>query len=288
MIIDGKLLADEILLHLTGAVTKLKTGGITPTLAVILVGDDPGSLAYIRQKQKAAEKIGATVIFDHQPPTITPEILKGLVDKYNADPGVHGVIIQRPVPTELGDVSIILDSVAHQKDVDGFLPGSPFDVPVAAAVGETLRDVKCHVANITSEELTDDECIGWLQKQNIVIVGRGSTAGKPIADYLANRHCATSIIHSKTPDPDLMMKNADIIVSCVGRERVVTKDTIKPGVILIGVGLWRDTTGKLRGDYDEGDIIDVASFYTPTPGGIGPINVACLMQNLIKACTLNL
>lgn len=246
-----------------------KTQGTVPTLAVIQIGDNPASMAYIKQKQKAAERIGANLIFNHQPATINKNKFKNLVQRYNIDPAVHGIIIQRPVPEAMGDVSTILDSILPKKDIDGFLPNSPFDVPVAVAVGEILKSI--HVD---------------MDHAQFVIIGRGETAGAPIARYLEKRHCATSVIHSQTPDPEKIMKNADVIISCVGKSQVVTKKSLKSGAVLISVGIWRDADGKLHGDYDEASIADIASYYTPTPGGVGPVNVACLMQNLIKACTL--
>jgi methylenetetrahydrofolate dehydrogenase (NADP+)/methenyltetrahydrofolate cyclohydrolase len=269
MIIDGKLLSDAILSRLSGEVTMYKTQGIIPTLAVIQIGDNPASMAYIKQKQKAAERIGANLIFNHQPAAISKDKFKNLVQRYNSDPNVQGIIIQRPVPKEMGDVSTILDSIRPEKDIDGFLPNSPFDVPVAVAIGEILKSI--HVD---------------MDHAQFVVIGRGETAGAPIARYLEKRHCATSVIHSQTPDPEKIMKNADVIISCVGKSQVVAKKFIKAGAILISVGIWRDDAGKLHGDYDEADIATVASAYTPTPGGVGPVNVACLMQNLIKACTL--
>ncbi|MEK7532934.1 MAG: bifunctional 5,10-methylenetetrahydrofolate dehydrogenase/5,10-methenyltetrahydrofolate cyclohydrolase [Patescibacteria group bacterium] len=304
MKIDGKALAESILSELTQKVTVLKSQGITPTLAVILIGDNPASLAYIRQKQKAAERIGAKLLLNHARPasrseagetkTMNPEELLRLIQKYNNDPNVHGLIVQRPLPDSMGDTKGIVGAVAPHKDVDGFVPNSPFDVPVARAVWEIIGSTRQN-------------------PKHIVVIGRGETAGKPIANYLHrlfatsttdvatksrgfatsqkerrdNQHCTTSLIHSHTSHPKEIMQRADIIISCVGKERVVTGDCVKPGAMLISVGIWRDSSGKLRGDYNEEEIANVASFYTPTPGGVGPVNVACLMQNLIKACMMS-
>ncbi len=286
MIIDGKAIAEAILTHLTQETALLKSRGITPTMAVIQVGDNPASLAYIRQKQKAAERIGATVVLHHVS-GITKAELAQLVGQYNADAAIHGLIIQRPLPQELGDVSAILDSVVLPKDIDGFLPNSPYDVPVAVAVGEMLRNV--HDSEFSADADTTKTRIhflDWLKTKNIAIIGRGSTAGAPIRRYFEKLHCATSVIHSHTPDPDTLLRHADIIVSCVGKREVVTQHAVKTGAILISVGIWRDEQGKLHGDYEPEDISDNASYYTPTPGGVGPVNVACLMQNLVKACTM--
>lgn len=256
MKIDGKAIAEEILGSLARDVSSLKKHGVTPTLAVVMIGDNPLSLAYIKQKQKAAEKIGATIVMSN---TISD------LKHFNNDPSIHGIIVQRPVPKGIGEYH-----VTQKKDVDGFELNSPFDVPVAMAVWEIIKSIHNTQYPI----------------QNFVVVGRGETVGAPITNYLLKKECATSVIHSQTPNPKEIMKQADIIISCVGKERVVTQDAVKPGAILISVGLWRDETGKLRGDYEEEEIADVASFYTPTPGGVGPVNVACLMQNLIKACMM--
>lgn len=287
MRIDGKALAEAILTDLADQVKEITAGGVTPTLAVILIGDNPASLAYIKQKQKAAERIGARVIFDHQTTSVTGGGLYNLIAKYNSDPSVHGLIIQRPIPQDVGNVEDVLMKVQKIKDVDGFLPDSPFEVPVAAAVGEILRTV--YHSPITTDHTraqNENGFLSWLVKKDIVIIGRGETAGAPIARYFQKLECATSIIHSQTPDPEKIIASADIIVSCAGKERVVTGKSIKQGCILVSVGIWRDAAGKLRGDYDEPDISGVAGWYTPTPGGVGPVNVACLMKNLIKACRI--
>lgn len=270
MLIDGKELADQILENIATDVARLKSQSITPTLAVILIGDDPASLAYIKQKQNAAAKIDATVLFDHLPVTTTREQLKEKILSYNTNPSIHGLIIQRPIAKELGDVTDILTLVDITKDVDGFLPNSPFAVPVALAVEKILKSISNTQIPIS----------------NMVIIGRGETAGKPIAEHFMKLGFTPTVIHSHTPNPKELMQSADIIVSCVGKEHVVTSDDIKDGVVLISVGIWRDKEGKLHGDYDEIDIQDKASWYTPTPKGVGPVNVACLMQNLVKSCMI--
>jgi len=255
MRIDGKAIADGILAELANDVKKRH---ITPTLAVILVGDNPESLAYIRQKQKATEKIGGRFIFEKLPKTTLPKELAARVAMYNRDPSVHGLIVQRPLPDGLSA------AVRPIKDIDGFMPDSPYEVPIARAIFTLLKNID-------------------VKHKNIVIVGKGETAGKPIAEAFAKKQCATSVITSKTPNHKEIMQSADIIISCVGKERIVTPDAVKPGAILISVGLWRSGDGTLHGDYEENEIKDIASFYTPTPGGIGPLNIASLMQNLVLA-----
>ncbi len=286
MRIDGKALADTILASLSKDVSVLRKNGVIPTLAVILIGNDPASLAYIKQKQKAAQTIGANVIFEHHDTSLTGGGLYNCIAKHNADPAIHGLIVQRPIPHEVGIVTDVLKKVHPAKDVDGFLPNSPFNTPVAIAVGEIIKTVYVsHAADASSPK--SKTYTEWLKEKHIVIIGRGETAGEPIYRYFEKQDCTTSQIHSKTDDPKRIIRSGDIVISCVGKERVVTQDELKPHAILISVGIWRDTDGKLRGDYDESDIADHVSAYTPTPGGVGPVNVACLMQNLIKACTMN-
>lgn len=289
MKIDGKAIADGVLTKLSVQVAAFKDKGIIPTLTVILVGDDPGSLSYIKQKQKAIDVIGAKCIFEHLPVTTLRSKLAEIINRFNNDPAVHGVIIQRPLPSSISSIGDILNSVVPAKDIDGFLPHSPFVSPVAMAVGEILQNIQHHISHIKYQDQnieTDNNFWSWLRTKKIVILGRGETAGKPVAAYLALQQCATSIIHSQTPDPQELIRGADIIISCVGKQGVITKNIISTGVILISVGIWRDADAKLHGDYKEDEICEVASFYTPTPGGVGPVNVASLMKNLILAYSL--
>lgn len=283
MVIDGKGIAETILIKLSDTVATLKKSGITPALAVILVGDDPGSLSYIRQKQKAAERIGAKLLFEHFPDTISPVTLASAIAHYNNDQTVHGIIIQRPVPQFIGEVGDILNSVTSAKDVDGFLPDSPFEVPVARAVVTILQHIH---DDLRDKALIQTDFMPWIQGQCITVLGRGETAGKPIAELLAAYACSVSVINSKTPDPEKIIRQSDIVISCVGKPRTITRRMIRSGTVLISVGLSRSDDGKLHGDYEADDIQESASFYTPTPGGVGPVNVASLMHNLVDACIM--
>lgn len=271
MKIDGKAIANDILNHL---ISDLKNKQVVPTMAVILISDNPASLSYIKQKQKAAESIGAKVILDQLSDDINVETLKQVIEKYNTNPHVHGLILQRPVPAHIESAQMYR-YISANKDVDGFVPGSPFKVPVAAAVTATLKKVLHTVKGVNFYD--------WLRSKKIAVIGRGESAGKPIADMFLKDGCKVEIVHSKTNNPDEIIKSADIVVSCVGKANIVRHDNIKKDSILISVGLWRDQVGKLHGDYEEDDIKDTAGFYTPTPGGMGPVNVACLMENLVKA-----
>ncbi len=271
MKIDGKMIAEKMLVDLAGQVAKLKERGVTPTMVVILVGDNPASLSYIKQKEKAAEKIGAKLILKTYDSRLKTEELQSIVEKYNSDPSAHGLIIQRPLPNDIQTIPV----VDLHKDIDGFVPGSAFEVPVARAVLNILNFARSHPARNCRERP--------LKEQHIVVIGRGETAGRPIADVLVKKGCNVTVVHSQTQNPDEIIKGADIVISCVGKPNVVRRDNIKKDAFLLSVGIWRDSEGKLHGDYDENVIAETASFYTPTPGGVGPVNVACLMQNLVLA-----
>jgi methylenetetrahydrofolate dehydrogenase (NADP+)/methenyltetrahydrofolate cyclohydrolase len=281
MILDGKALAETMLTTQVSQVATLKQQGITPHLAVILVGDDPGSLSFIKQKQKAADRIGATLTFDHLPATTSAETLASAISYYNEDTAVHGLIVQRPVPVT--DIGEILASVKPSKDVDGFVKHSLFEVPVARAVLSLLEHAH---QTLSAQGFATDAFAHWLAQQTISVVGRGETAGKPIATMLQKHGAHPYIIHSQTEHPETTLRASSIIISCVGKPNTIASSSVESGTILISVGLWRDQQGKLHGDYDEEKIRTKAGFYTPTPGGVGPVNVASLMQNLIDACIL--
>lgn len=281
MRIDGRAIADQILDTLRAKVSTIKKRGVTPTLAVILVGNDAGSISYIKQKEKAAQGIGAKLLLEQLPETTSLEILDSTIARYNHDPSVHGLIVQRPVP--LTGAQKILEKVSSIKDIDGFIQNSPFQVPVARAVLTILTAIHHH---LKEKKLITKDFLPWLRSENVAIVGRGETAGRPIAQLFETYQCTPFVIHSKTPQPADILKRATILISCVGKSRVITKSNITGGAIVIAVGLFRGVDGKLHGDYEEDEIKDLASFYTPTPGGVGPVNVAALMQNLVDACML--
>lgn len=278
--IDGKEIAEVIIVKLKKRVVMLTASKINPTLVVILVGDNPASLSYIKQKQRAADRIGIKVILEqHEVKSPrSPKLLRTLIKKYNSDSAVHGIIVQRPLPDEMGDQSAILNTINPAKDVDGFVPGSAFEVPVSTAVVKILQYAKLD----KFDQL--DQFVQFLKSRKIVVIGRGETAGAPIARLLTNKYgCQPEVVHSRTPNPDEVINTADIVISCVGKARVLHTGNVKPGSILISVGIWRDNEGKLHGDYEEDEIAGLASAYTPTPGGVGPVNVACLMENVLLA-----
>lgn len=269
MKIDGRDLAQQLLNSLTD---KVKTLEVKPTLAVIQVGDDPGSTAYINQKRKKGEEIGITVLHKHFTETITQQDLLMEIHQLNADTNVKGIIIQRPLPRHLS-ITQINNRVALQKDVDGFHPDSPFTPPVALAVLYILNSI-----NLNPQVL---------KTKKIVIVGRGETAGHPTAQTFEKLGIPIEVLHSKSNIEDPLktlhtLQSADIVISCVGKSRVIKKEDLKPGAVLIGVGISRGFKG-LQGDFDEEEIQDSVSFYTPTPGGVGPLTVAFLLTNLLSS-----
>jgi len=277
MIIDGTKIASNIYKDLQNKVGKLAEKNIVPHLAVILVGENPASVAYVTLKQKKGEAIGAKItLLRYDTSVATAELLKKLVE-LNNDPTVHGILIQRPLPPQI-DVEKLELATSPEKDIDGFHPDSPYTLPLPLAVVKILEEIY----KIKTLD-TPDTFRTWLASQVIVVLGKGPTGGGPIIKLLNKLGVNPTIIDSKTANPKDLMLSADIIVASTGRENMVTPDAIKKGAILVGVGILRGTAGKLKGDYDEEKIKDVAGFYTPTPGGVGPVNVAMLMVNLLTA-----
>ncbi len=285
MKIDGRQIAGEILTSLRIRVNQLKKArGITPRLAVVLVGNNPASLIYIRQKQKAAEKIGVQFSLHHFDQTPTPEKITLYIKKLAAEPGVHGLITQRPIPAPLS-TDDLTRLVPPTKDVDGFLANSPFDPPVALAVIKILRSIFTQLKKEKPQSSLNDftaDFLSRLRTKRIVIIGRGETAGKPIAQLFVKHSLPFEVIHTRTVNRVELLQKADIIVSSVGKPNVVQTFELNKGVIMVSIGL-HNQNGKLIGDYDESKINTIASFYTPTPGGTGPVNVASLMQNVVTA-----
>lgn len=293
MKIDGKEIAEKIYDDLKVRVEKLRQQNIVPHLAVILVGENPASVAYVTLKQKKGEAIGARVTLIKYPTTVSAEELETKVKELNEDKSVHGILIQRPLPSQI-DVDRLELITEPEKDVDGFHPDSPYTLPLPLAVVKILQEVfeetegtketKEKSASVPYDSSGSSSAfITWLKSQNIVVLGKGPTGGGPILKLLKKLGTEPNLIDSKTENPKEVMKKADIIIASVGRENVVTPEDIKQGAILIGVGILRGEDGKLKGDYDTEKIKDTAGYYTPTPGGVGPVNVAMLWENVITA-----
>jgi len=304
MKVNGRHIAAKIYEDLQNRVGELKKIRITPHLTVILIGKDPASIAYVNQKQKWGKHIGAKITIQHYPGSISNEELTKKIQQLNTDPDNHAILIQRPVPRQIDPQQLAL-LVNPQKDIDGFHPDSPYTLPLPLAVVKILEEI--HMSLRGGRPEATDEAIPWgyseshriaalsaswriarnntfetwLKNQKIVILGKGPTGGNPVLKYLIKLGVHPIQIDSKTPSPDKFLKKADIIITAVGKPNIITTEKIKKDVILIGVGIFRGEDGKLHGDYNETDIKNIASFYTTTPGGVGPVNVAMLLQNLL-------
>lgn len=282
MRIDGHQIAEQMYDDLRNRVAKLKKKHVIPHLVVFLVGESPASVAYVTLKQKKAEEIGAKVTLLKYDTSVTTEELTEKVKLLNEDPYVHAILIQRPLPDQI-DIPKLELLTDPEKDIDGFHPDSPYTLPLPLAVGKIIEEVYEMQRQGVASEGNPIDFKSWIKKQNIVLIGKGPTGGGPILEYFKTLDVTPHLIDSKTKDPSAVMKKADIIVSAVGREHVVKGTDIKKGVTLISVGILRGENKKLRGDYDVEDIKDKAAYYTPTPGGVGPVNVAKLMENLLTA-----
>ncbi|HSW87548.1 MAG TPA: bifunctional 5,10-methylenetetrahydrofolate dehydrogenase/5,10-methenyltetrahydrofolate cyclohydrolase [Candidatus Saccharimonadales bacterium] len=283
MQIDGRAIAEGILADLKVRVVELQNKhSITPHLAVVRVGDDPAITSYVNQKEKTAQKIGAQFTKYQYPATVTEQELLDQLISLDNNPHIHGLILQLPIPKHLNQERLLL-TIRPEKDVDGFHPHSKFTAPTASAVYTILE----YIFSI-SEPLQEKTCIEWLKSQKIVVIGKGKTAGQPMIDLLASKNIHTIVIDSKTEHREELIKNADIVISAVGKKDIIKKEMIKPGAILISVGLDKGPDGKFYGDYDNEEVKDVAGFYTPVPGGVGPVNVATLMENLVHATEISL
>jgi methylenetetrahydrofolate dehydrogenase (NADP+) / methenyltetrahydrofolate cyclohydrolase len=280
MKIDGKKIAKTILENLKEKIVKLSRENIIPTAAIIIVGNDQASAAYIKQKIINAELIGAKTIIKNFLPDTPALIIINAIQNYNADKSIHGIVVQQPLPTQINSKEII-SVVDPGKDIDGFLPNSHFQAPIAMAVLKVLE--KVHMAT-PGVEL---RFIEWLKNKKIVIIGKGETGGKPVIQMFEKMKIPFTVIDSKTENPEKITKKADIIISATGKENIIKPQMIRKDAVLIGIGISRGKSAKLMGDYDQNEIKNIASFYTPTPGGVGPINVAMLLKNLVRAAEIS-
>jgi methylenetetrahydrofolate dehydrogenase (NADP+)/methenyltetrahydrofolate cyclohydrolase len=276
MIIDGKQISSEILEELKIRVEKLKNlRGVIPTLAVILMRNDESSITYVRQKELKAKEIGAQIKIYKFDEDVLEAKIEALIKKLDADKKIHGIILQRPTPKQI-NADKLIEFISPQKEVDGFGLNTRYDVPVAKAVFIMLEKV-------FKESHAKPNFLSWLKTKNIVVLGKGETAGMPIINHFVKLGIQPLIIDSKTQNKETLIKNADILISAIGKINIIDTNLLKVGVILIGVGLSANDERKVRGDYDQDKALEIASFYSPTPGGVGPINVASLMQNLVQA-----
>lgn len=274
MIIDGKAISLEIKDSVKAQVAEIsRKYGRVPTLAVILVGENPASQVYVRNKVKATEYVGMNSLMVTLPEDTEEEVLLAKIDELNRDPLCDGILVQLPLPRHIDEQKVIY-SIAKEKDVDGFhilnvgslWVGSPCVKPctpkgIVHLIKSTGIDIKGKLA---------------------VVVGRSNIVGKPVAKLLLDENATVVIAHSRTADLKALTLQADILVVAVGKEAVVTGDMVKPGAVVIDVGMNRNAEGKLCGDVDFPSVAEVASYVTPVPGGVGPMTIAMLMQNTLE------
>ena len=273
-IIDGKELAKNIREKLKDEVIELKNADINPKLAVIMVGDDKASKVYVKNKSKACEEVGIEYEEYLLPEDTRMEELLELIEKLNNDETVHGILVQSPLPQGL-DANIAFRAISPKKDVDGFNPIN---------VGKLSLNQDCFVS------CTPFGVIKMLEAYNIpiegahaVVVGRSNIVGKPLVQCLLNKNATVTVCHSRTKNLKEMTKQADILIAAIGKPKFVTADMVKDGAVVIDVGINRMDDGKLVGDTDFENIKEKASHITPVPGGVGPMTIAMLMHNVVKA-----
>jgi methylenetetrahydrofolate dehydrogenase (NADP+)/methenyltetrahydrofolate cyclohydrolase len=280
-IIDGKAIAEALRREVAAGVAALKRErGITPGLAVVLVGEDPASQVYVRAKSKATEDAGM-VAFEHKLPATTPEAeLLALIGELNRRPDVHGVLVQLPLPSHI-DTRRVIEAIDPTKDVDGFHPVN---------VGRLSSGAKALVPGTPTGCLMLAKSVApRLEGMEAVVIGRSNIVGKPMAQLLLAENCTVTIAHSRTRDLPAVVRRADLVVAAVGRAEMVRGSWIKPGAIVIDVGIQRvaaaDGKSRLVGDVAFAEVAEVAGAITPVPGGVGPMTVACLLRNTLQAAS---
>ena len=283
-IIDGKRIAKTVRDELTEKV-RLLTPRLerAPGLAAVLVGDDPASHVYVTSKRKACAEVGLASWLHQLPATTTTQQLLDLIDKLNSDPAVDGILVQLPLPKQIDEFAI-LSAVDPRKDVDGFGP-----VNSGLLAMNRPNHVSCTPLGIW--QLLIREKIS-LAGQHVVILGRSGTVGKPLSLLLVQKHpdanATVTVCHSHSKQTKELCRQADVIVAAIGKAGYVTRDMVKPGAVVIDVGINRLPNGKLAGDVDYAEVSEVASAITPVPGGVGPMTIAMLLHNTVAACEARL
>lgn len=273
-LLNGKELAQKLQQEMTQEVTELKEKGLQPGLAVILVGEDPASQVYVRNKERAANNIGMYSVVYRLPETTSEADLIAKIEELNHDDKVHGILVQLPLPKHINE-DLVLDTIDPGKDVDGFHPmnlgnlfaGKPTMIPCTpAGIMELIK-------------LSGLDLAG----KNAVIIGRSNIVGKPMAHLLLQANATVTICHSKTKDLPKVAKQADVLVVAIGRANFVTADFVKEGAVVIDVGINRDENNKLTGDVKFDEVAPLTSYITPVPGGVGPMTITMLMRQTIDA-----
>ncbi len=274
-IIDGKLVSKHIRDEVAEGVERLKgETGVTAGLAAVLVGDDPASEIYVRNKRKACTEVGMYSEEHRLPGETTEEDLLSLVGRLNADENIHGILVQLPLPSHISETKI-LRAVSPLKDVDGFHPYN-----VGLLVEGKPRFISCTPNGII--KMLDFYKLG-IEGKEAVVVGRSNIVGKPVSILLLHRHATVTICHSRTKPLGEVTRRADILVAAIGRADFITGDMVKEGAVVIDVGINRNKDGKLTGDVDFESVSKKASWITPVPGGVGPMTIAMLLWNTLES-----
>lgn len=276
-IIDGKAVSKAVKENVKAECEKLKAQGVTPGLAVIIVGEDPASQVYVRNKEKACEECGFYSVKYALPAQTTQQELNDLVKKLNKDPNINGILCQLPLPSHLDDKEVI-NLIDPIKDVDAFHP-----VNVGAIMIGDYNFLPCTPAGVM--ELIHSTGVDVAGKK-AVVMGRSNIVGKPMAMLLLHENATVEVTHSRTQNLSDITKSADILVAAIGKAKFVKANMVKPGAVVIDVGMDRDENGKLCGDVDFEDVKDKCSYITPVPGGVGPMTISMLMKNTLTAAKI--
>ena len=273
-LIDGTALSKQLRADVAARTTALKARGVTPGLAVVLVGENPASQVYVRNKVKACGDAGLHSVLEHYKATMTEAELLARVDALNNDPAIHGILVQLPLPAHI-DAQKVIEAISPAKDVDGFH---------IASAGALMTGMPGFWPCTPYGCMKMLESIGYeLRGKHAVVIGRSNIVGKPMALMLLAKSATVTICHSATVDLKAMTLQADVIVAAVGKRNVLTADMVKPGAVVIDVGMNRNDAGKLCGDVDFDAVKEVAGWITPVPGGVGPMTRAMLLVNTLEA-----
>nr|WP_295781311.1 bifunctional methylenetetrahydrofolate dehydrogenase/methenyltetrahydrofolate cyclohydrolase FolD [Rhodoferax sp.] len=273
-IIDGNALSKQLREDVAARTSALKARGLTPGLAVVLVGDNPASQVYVRNKVKACLDAGLHSVLEKYEATMTEAELLARVDALNNDPSIHGILVQLPLPAHI-DAHKVIEAISPAKDVDGFHVASAGALMVGQPGFWPCTPYGC---------MKMLESIGYdLRGKHAVVIGRSNIVGKPMALMLLQKNATVTVCHSATANLKAMTLQADVIVAAVGKRNVLTADMVKPGAVVLDVGMNRDDAGKLCGDVDFAGVSQVASHITPVPGGVGPMTITMLLVNTLEA-----
>jgi methylenetetrahydrofolate dehydrogenase (NADP+) / methenyltetrahydrofolate cyclohydrolase len=276
--IDGNALSQKLRADVTKRATALKARGITPGLAVILVGENPASQVYVRNKVKACEESGLHSILEKHPASLTEASLLNRINALNQDTSIHGILVQLPLPEHI-DAQKVIEAISPAKDVDGFH---------IASAGALMTGMPGFWPCTPYGCMKMLESIGYeLKGKHAVVIGRSNIVGKPMALMLLQKNATVTICHSATQDLKAITLQADVIVAAVGKRNVLTADMVKPGAVVLDVGMNRNEEGKLCGDVDFAGVEKVAGYITPVPGGVGPMTITMLLVNTLEAAERN-